>query len=445
MKKIFERIKPILVLAGMSLVSFVSVWIVNQIRTVFNGDMVQDTQAYVLTEPGDSSIEQETIDLSQPVKIEELEKQLEKEIEESGMTEGEVLSEETYKCESDIMKIESESVCVLDSTNSVDYRNKEKNENGTIVNKESAVILTKVTVPLDLYSGMVVANSNRKITSDTPTFKAAGEQVDEVLADQYLPPGQKIKTHRPWDEDVPFATNYTMGFGTKEYNSSMISTEGEVGIQDKLENDCDSQEYNNSSNVNPDKSNNISSFIKDSVYTYPNQQEIEKKEIIEVCNEDVDRFEKWETDMVACSSSTIKAKIITIKDALWWKKCEEDENNCIIAENIVIIMESPFGSEEECDDEGVCTNAFMRVRNDSAAPPANTDGTKFYYLTDCEAVVETHKVIVQCAWDMSHIYKERKINEYDDLPNLEDTPTEDEYNEFLLYDVRGKRDTPVPL
>jgi len=437
MKKIFEKIKPILLLAGMSLVSFVSVWVVSKIRTVFNQDMVQEKQAYVLNEPRDSTVELETIDLSQPEKIEELEK----EIAESGLSEEEVLGSEKYRCEADSMEIESESVCYRNTTDNIDYN--ERKKEGTVVNRESTVELVKVTVPLDLYSGMVVADSNRKITKETPTFKAAGEQVDETLADTLLPPGQKISTHRPWVAEEPFLTSYSMGFGTS-YSDIKVSNEGEIGVNSKLPNDCDSEEYNNISNINPDKSNKISSFIRDAIYRYPKEKDkVKEEDLIEVCD-DTDRFVKWTTDMVACTRSTVIAWFKTIGDALW-NKCEEDEGNCIFAEDIVVIMASPFGSEEECNEEGVCTNAYMKVRNDSATEPLNTDGNKFYYTTDCEAMIEGKSVIIQCAWDMSHLYKERKVNEFDDLPNLEDTPSENEYNDFLLNDVKGKRTVPVPL
>ena len=46
--------------------------------------------------------------------------------------------------------------------------------------KDSEIVLVSVTVPLELFSGMEVADSNRKITTETPTYKAAGEQIDDL-------------------------------------------------------------------------------------------------------------------------------------------------------------------------------------------------------------------------------------------------------------------------
>ena len=46
---------------------------------------------------------------------------------------------------------------------------------------------------------------------------------------------------------------------------------------------------------------------------------------------------------------------------------------------------------------------------------------------------------------MSHLYRELEVSKYDDIPNVESTPTSGEYNEFLQTQVKGKRTEAIPL
>ncbi len=439
MKRVFEKLKPVLLLLSMSLVSFGIVWVVNQFKKEPIDTEIQSN--YEISKNLQAQVEN-VIDTSQPEKIGEVR------IVNSNtniQTTGEILGEENVSCGSAI-NIESQSICYRAQENEglVDYQ--DGTRSGDKVSKESEIKLVSVTVPLELFSGMEVADSNRKITSETPTYKAAGEQVDDITANAELPPGNQIDTYKDSTEDKPFTTSYSVGRGTD--TSADISEEGKIGVNSKLENQCDSEEYNNKSNVTPTKSNARSEFMLDT-YRYPNEKKVEEEqlEVIEQCNESKDKFIAWDTDLKGCYDSLWSRAISFIQtfDDLFWNKCLIDEEECVSVEDIVIIMASPFGSDEACGETGVCTNSYMDRRNKIAQSPSADTSGKTYYTTDCGVIIEGKSYTVKCAWDMSHLYKELKVSEFDDIPNVESTPTPEEYNNFLQNNVKGKRNNPIPL
>ena len=437
MRRVLNKLKPVLLLLGMAFVSFGITSITNQIRGVFTPESGVQIEYKLPEVTEEIFIEESNIDSSIPTVVEE--------------DEALVLAATTNTtgiktCPANTLEIKSQSVCTLNESKDVDYEGGLLS--GTKVSKNAQVVLSAVNIPLELYSGMEVKDSNRLISSETPTFKAAGEQIEEKTANVLLPPGTQINKHKSWVEEEPFSTKYSLAFGQKVEDPTQT---GDLGVDSKLSNECEKVLPNNASNPNPDKSNKISEFMLDTTYRYPTEKEsIEPEDLIEDCDETKDKFIEWPSKYEGCYMNVLSklvAIVQTLKDAMWWNKCSEDPedaNACIYVEDIVIIMASPFGSEKDCED-GVCTNAYMATRNNSALAPSASETGKTYYTTECWAVVAGVDRQVTCAWDMSHLYKEKKVNEFDDAPTLDSTPTDEEYNKFLLEEVNGQRGTAIPL
>jgi hypothetical protein len=183
-------------------------------------------------------------------------------------------------------------------------------------------------------------------------------------------------------------------------------------------------------------------------YRYPNEKKLQEQEkrTIESCEKNNDVFIEWETSFKGCHIS-LSRRIISyfksIADDLW-NECLFNQEGCVYAEDIVLIMASPFGPDDGCDESGACTNAYMNRRNNAVKPPSTTSSSKTYYTTDCTLKLMKRFWSKVCM-DMSHLYKELEVSKYDDIPNVESTPTPGEYNEFLQTQVKGKRTEAIPL
>ena len=429
MKKTIEKIKPILLLLSMSFVSVTMVFVVNQFQKKPEINEIKAQEALA-----SMHIQTENLDTSKPEEVKISSKQ----------TNSEVLGE-TFSCGGNSVHIASESTCVRNGSGSVDYTTG-GTRIGTLVRKDAEIRLVSVTVPLELFSGMEVADSNRKITTETPTYKAAGEQIDDITANSQLPPKTQVDEYKPSDEDKPFTTDYSVGVGTD--NGTEISEKGRVGVDKKLTNECDGEEYNNKSNVTPTKSNGRSELMYDT-YRYPNEKKVqqEKRETVESCNEGSNTFIEWESTFSGCRISFGPRLISFIKDIddRLWNECLLNQESCVDVKDLVLIMASPFGPDNGCDESGACTNAYMARRNHAIQAPTSTSSGKTYYTTDCDVAIDGRPYTIKCAWDMSHLYKELEASKYDDIPNVESTPTPGEYNEFLQTQVKGKRTEEIPL
>ena len=427
MKKVIEKIKPILLLLAMSLICVLMVFVVNQFKK--EPEINEVTAQEVSTS---SMAESTSIDTSKPEEV--------KPVQES----NEVLGD-TFSCGGNAVHIASESTCIRNGSGSVDYTIR-YTRTGTLVKKDAEITLVSVNVPLELFSGMEVADSNRKITTETPTYKAAGEQIDDITANSQLPPRKQIDEYKPSDEDKPFTTDYSVGVGTD--NGTEISEEGRVGVDKKLTNECDGEEYNNKSNVTPTKSNGRSELMYDT-YRYPNEKKVQQEErrTVESCNEGSNTFIEWESTFSGCRISFGPRLISFIKDIddRLWNECLLNQEDCVEVTDLVLIMASPFGPDNGCDENGACTNAYMIRRNHAIQAPTSTSSGKTYYTTDCDVRIDGRPYTIKCAWDMSHLYRELEVSKYDDIPNVESTPTPGEYNEFLQTQVKGKRKEEIPL
>jgi len=446
MKRILNKLKPVALLLGMSIVSTFVVFVVNKSAIRSRSLEASATQESI---QGVESPETSTVvDTSVPLELE---------VEEE--TGDEVLSVSTgiYNCSrnpDEFSYIQSDSYCVRTGEAEIHYT-KDKNatsDGSGRVSVGAEIVLAEVTVPLELFSGIEVPDSNRQITLDKPTLKPAGEQIDMHTASILVPPGTKIWEYKRWDSDLPFNLDYVTAFFK---NIAATSEENRIGVENELDNECD--DCYNFSNPNPDKSNKLSEFIYDSVYRYPGEKDtVTEEEGVEECPTS-DTYVEWNGEFEACRMSAVAQAIERVKRITDWGatlqnyiKCEIfNDPDCIDTEDIIVKMDSAFGTEEDCLRGSACTNAFMNMRSEVALAPSSSFSGKYYYLTPCGVYVQglPDLVTVDCAWDMSHIFKERKVNEYDDLPTVDSTPTEDEYNEFLNERVNGSKtaDQALPI
>ncbi len=448
MNRIIDRLKPVFLLISMTVVCVGIVWVTNQFKSI----SAYSSGKIVANETVISNEETETIapveDTSVPSVVVE---------------EAEVLaaSEENtqYSCtRGDFIEIKTESICRRDAKLKEGFfanENGAKLTGGGRVSVNAEIVLSKVTVPLELFSGVEVKDSNRLIESESPTLKPAGEQIDEKVANVMLPPKKQIKEYKEIVEDKPFKSEYSTAFSD---NVDTKSETGKIGVEEEIGNKCEDEKYNNKSNVNPQKSNVISEFIQDSLYRTPGEKERTVVETIDECAQNA-TFEEWVSsqEYVACRANIFTRTIERFKSIASWGsqigniiKCKfasSDDPDCIKTEDIVIIMSSPFGSDEDCATGSACTNTYMNTRNKVVTVPKEDLGPKQYYLTPCKAYIQglMNEATVWCAWDMSHLFKERKVNEYDDIPTVDSTPTDEEYNEFLLEEVKGTRGTARPI
>ncbi len=443
-EEINRKIRPVLLLLTMSALSVLSVLVVNYLKDDSKSVSVnQGAQELNIVE--DTSEALNSMDTTTVERVRE-------------SREGLVLNatDTSRDCREAKVKIESYSVCSSTGSEGVDYK-KDSRRSGKMVSKNAIVKLVEVTVPLELFSGSNVKDSNRKLTSTTPIYKPAGEQFDEKIANIQLPPGTNIVDYTSPAQDTPFATPYSTAFGQKPDEKT---EEGEIVIQEKLVNEC--EHCNNPSNVNPDKSNKIATFLKNTDQRYPRELDtIKSSEAIEDCGTE-STFIPWSnSSRKACRYNVVQRFVTIVQDILdpEWNECTrpdmyDSEGNiiprsedCIYAEDIIVVMNSPFGSDKECPD-GICTNSFMNTRNKTAMYPEESSrySDKVYFTTECTAEIEgiVGSVTIRCAWDFSHLYKERKISEFDDLPGVERTPTKDEYTNFLKEEG-SKRSSETPI
>ena len=433
MNRVINKLKPVFLLIGMSLLSVLIVFVTNifqkppKVYTPINKEIQQTQEEEVVTIDSDTSI---------PSKVSDVKDDL-------GFVLAASSGGDIKSCQNIVTKIDTYSVCERQGDGDVDFYDSDTSIPwpGNLVNKNATVYLISVPVPLELFSGMDVKDSNRLISSENPTFKAAGEQIDDTTVNVLLPPGTQIDEYKSWTENKPFSMKYVLGFLKGTFQKS---DEGEIGVEEKLTNNC---EYcNNASNPNPSKTNTFADTMLDMGYLYPGEKDkTTVDEITESCDEE-DRFEDWgETEFKSCIASLPDIaisfiKIISLKE---WVDCLVNRENCMDVKGIVIKMSSPFGSDEGCKD-GVCTNAYMNTRNNSALPPTSNSEGKFYYTTDCTAIIQGRPYTVKCAWDMSHLYREKDFSGFDDLPKVESVPSDSQYNDFLKS-VKGVRKIAIPL
>jgi len=307
------------------------------------------------------------------------------------------------------------------------------------VSTNASVDIVKITVPVRLLSGIYsVKDSNRELTYENPIYKPAGEIFDEKQILVNTTPGEgnaeiKRKIIDTSIKQDPYSTKYSIETSGKD-------GDGEVVIDEYADNDCGSK-CNNFANNNPDKSNKAGKYLRQINYNYPNQQSNESEQNVIAISGECQKIEKAELDDPSYKECWNPWHVITgtlgsIFPSSDWTNCEPESEGCINSEDIVIKMSPMFND----------TNSFTTTRNKTAeAPVSSKDYKPVYVMTPCSAKVAGKLVDVKCAWDMSYLFDERKVSEFDDVAGKQETPTHDEYVKLLSGESSTRQDLLLPM
>jgi len=152
-----------------------------------------------------------------------------------------------------------------------------------------------------------------------------------------------------------------------------------------------------------------------------------------------------DTEMKGCTPS-LKQVVMSffkrITSLFEADKCSnqgESSEACISTASIVIIMESPWGSKEDCAD-GACVTEFNELRNGGFSIPSSDASSRIYVLTDCYANIEGQSnVLLSCAWDMDYITQELEFQSHDNIPQ-EVFPDRMDYINFHVWESERRTD-----
>jgi hypothetical protein len=252
-------------------------------------------------------------------------------------------------------------------------------------------------------------------------------------------------------KNVPFGVTYNIQGGENAEGSGTT----EFTVDEYYDNNCGA-DCRNDPNPTPEKFLSASEILtksKNPPGYYDELSEEDIEEGIEDCDDNT-RFLELEVEGSASYGCTptigevilnFKKKIENLFDANACSKQSEDNENCVNTANIVIIMESPWGSKSDCAKSGQCVTEFNDLRTGDFKTPTDNESSKIYLLTDCEAYIEgAGNQSLKCAWDIDYISKELEFQSYDNLPS-EDYPDKMEYINFHIKESKNREEGPISM
>lgn len=306
------------------------------------------------------------------------------------------------------------------------------------VSDDANIDLVTINYPVYLLSGKYsIKDSNRLITLEDPIYKPAGEQFDDNQLLVNIAPGE---TYDKVKSTVLDSAPKKQAFGTK-YSISTEGSENNPGngsavITEYATNDC--EQCNNPANNNPAKSNSVGKALF-SMITPPGQEKTYTKSgnltINGMC-ESAD-YKDITSNTNACTNTWyyIRGTLRSLFPSSDWTKCKAEGEGCVNSENIVVKMSPIF------DD----TNTYTSTRNKIGMSPSDASSYQsVYIMTPCVATVGGKDVNIKCVWDMSYLFDERKVNEFDDAGGS-DTPTAEQYIQYLQQESTSRNDTLLSM
>ncbi len=289
------------------------------------------------------------------------------------------------------------------------------------ISSSAEVNLISLDVPVVLFSGKYfIKDSNRELTKEDPVYKPLGEIEDKETVYKYTPPGEESDNLKNQIEgvakNIAYDVNYTLsidggeGTGKAQINKYIPNMNEILG--------------NNDSNANPAQSNLLSSILLEKNFLPAEAQDSSNLlEISGMCN----NSETVEINALKYTSSCINIfeRISGVISSLFpksdWSNCDEESETCINSETIVVKL-SPILKE---------TNEYLDTVARSIQDPATASNyNSVYIITDCKANVAGKSKNIQCLWDLSYLFHERFLAEFDDLGGS-NTPTGSDYINFL--------------
>lgn len=321
-----------------------------------------------------------------------------------------------------------DSICEIEKGNTVSVDGK------NYISTSSEVNLVRLDIPVVLFSGKyTIKDSNRELTIGDPVYKPVGEITDKNTVYKYTPPGEERDSLERQIEGVAkkiaYDVNYTLSIdggdstGKAQVNKYIPNRNAILG--------------NTDSNANPAKSNLLSSLLLARNFSLPVSEYTEDVEpnVLEVsgmCNEgpsvEIDAL-KYPTGCMNIFQS-IAGVISRLFPKSDWSSCTEESETCINSENIVVKL-SPILEE---------TNSYLDTVARSVQDPTTASTyNAVYVITDCEAEVAGSRKNIQCIWDLSYLFHERFVAEFNDLGGS-DTPTSTDYINFLKKESAARNE-----
>jgi hypothetical protein len=290
------------------------------------------------------------------------------------------------------------------------------------------------------------------------TLKPAGEMTSyHVTFDRAYPGDERTKMYvdeAHSAQNLPFAVEYRI----QVEGDAEGGGESEYTIDEYYENDCGSRCRNNP-NPTPEKANQLSKIgtLSQQPPGYNGETSSEStEETIEDCEEDAVLLPMETNANTASYACTPTIKQVFLSFTSWLENIfnpdacsdndEENDQNCVSVADIVIIMESPWGTRKDCYEEGLCVNEYNEVKNSYTKIPDDGGESDVYVLTDCQAVIEGLATVqtLKCAWDVDYISEELQFQSADNIPQ-EEYPDRMEYMEFHINESENRTDSPLTM
>jgi hypothetical protein len=374
-----------------------------------------------------------------------------------------VLSEQdvTTECRTADLVYSSKKICSYSSANlTEDLSDDGDGEVGEMIRKDANISLRQIIVP-PLFSGSpTMDNEVRQIHKDDEgkyhwTLKPAGEMLSRRSVESSTYPGDE-KTKEILDKgdstrNEPFGMKYTLDVGGQAEGGG----ESNFTVDQYYRNDCSELCDNPSSGTLENYNVRSSLMLQQPPGYYEDTNEETQEDGIEICDEDT-TFKELDikgTSPKGCSPSLKDIVISFVKritNALDANACNEEEvegeegGNCVSTASIVIIMESPWGTKEDCGENGQCVNEFNDLRSGNFKYPKEDKSGDTYVLTDCIADVDGKRTTLKCAWDIRYIVDEVEFQATDNLPG-EEYPDTMEYLDFQVHEAENRTDQPIVM
>jgi hypothetical protein len=337
----------------------------------------------------------------------------------------------------------AEKTCETSLRVEEDMSDAEKSEEGRMIRKDAKIELVEVEVPPQYSGSPTMDTSVKQIKKDIEgnyhwTLKPAGAMISKEAIGRTVIPGENHY------ENIiePFAIEYKVQVS----GDAQGEGDSELTIDEHHWNDCIEGCENPPDPTVEYASDTAEKFFK--IYHAPKDPG-GGRDIVN-CADSI--FKDMDIKGARPLACTPKAKAVVVSFIKWVpelfdpKKCkEEDYNdpNCISTANIIIIMESPWGTREDCVKKGLCVNTNSLLKTEGLREPQAPKDRGYYVLTDCTVSIEgiLGLVKVKCAWDIDYMLRELEYQAFDNIPT-EEYPTKEEYIDFHVVESENRADQP---
>ena len=368
-------------------------------------------------------------------------------------------TDSTTNCQAADLVYSSSTTCYQDSgTTQADMTSSGTTDVGTVIKKDATIRLTNIEVP-PIFSGSPTMDTNvKQIYKDDKgnahwTLKPAGEVINTKTAQSNTYAGDNDTNKYLQEAESATTVPYGITYNIEASGNATGGGDNELTISQYYGNNCEVG-CDNAPNPTPEKSNAISEFLfrSDQYAGYEESDEVTNSEI-EACDKNT-KFYNMNiegTSPIACTPTlkdlviSFTKKITNIFDANACSSDDENNEECVSTADIVVIVESPWGSKKDCLENGTCLNAFNESRNSNFKYAGEDGYGDIYILTNCTANIDgAPDIALKCAWDISYISDEIQFQSVDNIPD-EEYPDREEYVRFHIQESENRTEQPLSM